>query len=136
MSSILDKEKVMDANARRYLREFGSSMAGYAVMVPISVWLLKGHEHCPARYSYAVLPVIPSALAMWAAIRFFRGLDELQRKIHFEGVTFAFLGTCLISLTYGFLQNAGLPHADVIWVPPLLIILWGLGLGIASRRYS
>ena len=85
---------------------------------------------------FAVLPVFPSALAMWAAIRFFRGLDELQRRIHFEGVTFAFLGTCLISLAYGFLQNAGLPHADVIWVPPLLIILWGLGLGIASRRYQ
>ena len=126
----------MDANAKRYLKEFGSSMAGYAVMVPISVWLLKGHERSSARYVFAVLPVIPSAFAMWAAIRFFRGLDELQRRIHFEGVTFAFLGTCLISLTYGFLQNAGLPHADVIWVPPLLIILWGLGLGIASRRYQ
>ena len=126
----------MDANAKRYVKEFGGSMAAYAVMVPISVWLLKGHEQSPARYAYAVLPVIPSALAMWAAIRFFRGLDELQRKVHFEGVTFAFLGTCLISLTYGFLQNAGLPHADVIWVTPLLIVLWGLGLGIASRRYQ
>ena len=83
-----------------------------------------------------MLPVIPSAFAMWAAIRFFRGLDELQRRIQFEGVSFAFLGTCLISLTWGFLQNAGLPHADVIWVTPLLIILWGLGLGIASRRYQ
>jgi hypothetical protein len=29
-----------------------------------------------------------------------------------------------------------LPHADVIWVTPLLIMLWGLGLGIASRRYQ
>ena len=126
----------MDANAKRYLREFGSSMAAYTVMVPVSIWLLKGREHSALRFPFAVLPVIPSAFAMWAAIRFFRGLDELQRRIHFEGVVFAFLGTCLISLTWGFLQNAGLPHADVIWVPSLLIILWGLGLGIASRRYQ
>ena len=126
----------MDANAKRYLREFGSSMVAYTLVVPVSVWLLKGHEHSPVRFVFAVLPVIPSAFAMWAAIRFFRGLDELQRRIQFEGMAFSFLGTCLISLTWGFLQNAGLPRADVIWVPPLLIMLWGLGLAISSRRYQ
>ena len=126
----------MDANAKRYLREFLSSMAAYTIMVPVSVWLLRGHDHSPARFVFATLPVIPSAFAMWAAIRFFRGLDELQRRIQFEGMAFSFLGTCLISLTWGFLQNAGLPHADVIWVTPLLIMLWGLGLAISSRRYQ
>jgi hypothetical protein len=126
----------MDANAKRYLREFGASMAAYTIMVPISIWLLKGHEHSSLRFVFAVLPVIPSAFAMWAAIRFFRGLDELQRRIQFEGMAFSFLGTCLISLTWGFLQNAGLPRADVIWVTPLLIMLWGLGLAISSRRYQ
>jgi hypothetical protein len=136
MSSILDKENFMDANCKRYGKEFGSSMAAYTVMVPVSIWLLKGHEHSPLRYVFAVLPVIPSAFAMWAAIRFFRGLDELQRRIQFEGIAFSFLGTCLLTLTWGFLQNAGLPPADVIWVAPLLIMLWGLGLGIASRRYQ
>ena len=125
----------MDANAKRYLKEFGSSMAAYTVMVPVSVWLLKGHEHSLTRYVFATLPVIPSAFAMWAAIRFFRSLDELQRRIHFEGMAFSFLGTCLISLTWGFLQNAGLHHADVIWVTPLLVLLWAVGLKIASRRY-
>jgi hypothetical protein len=100
----------LDANAKRYLKEFGTSMAAYSVMVPVSVWLLKGHEHSPLRFLLAVLPVIPSAFAVWAAIRFFRGLDELQRRIQFEGLAFSFLATCLLSLTWGFLQNAGLPQ--------------------------
>jgi hypothetical protein len=126
----------MDTNAKRYSKEFGISMAAYAVMVPVSIWLLKYHDHSPLRYLYAVLPVIPAALAMWAAIRFFRGLDELQRRIQFEGIAFGFLGTCAISLTWGFLQNAGLPHADVIWVAPLLIFLWGVGRCLAARRYQ
>jgi len=126
----------MDANAKRYLKEFGSSMAGYTVMVPVSIWLLKGHERSSLRYFFAVLPVIPSAFAVWAAIRFFRGLDEMQRRIQFEGLAFSFLATCLITLAWGFLQNAGLPHADVMWVTPMLILLWGLGLQIASRRYQ
>ena len=126
----------MDAKAKRYLKEFGTSMAVYTVMVPVSIWLLKGHPRSSLRYLFAVLPVIPSAFAMWAAIRFFRGLDELQRRIQFEGMAISFLGTCLITLTWGFLQNAGLPHADIIWVTPLLIMLWGLGLAVASRRYQ
>ena len=126
----------MDANCKRYVKEFGSSMAAYTVMVPVSIWLLKGHEHSSLRYLFAVLPVIPSAFAMSAAIRFFRGLDELQRRIQFEGIAFSFLATCLLTLTWGFLQNAGFPQADVIWVAPLLIMFWGLGLGIASRRYQ
>jgi hypothetical protein len=126
----------MAANCKRYYKEFGSSMAAYTVMVPVSIWLLKAHEHSSLRYLYAVLPVIPSAFAMWAVIRFFRTLDELQSRIQFEGMSFSFLATCLLSLTWGFLQNAGLPQADVIWVAPLLIMLWGLGSAFASWRYQ
>jgi hypothetical protein len=126
----------MNADKKRFLKEFGTSMAGYTAMVPVSIWLVKGHEHSPLRYLFAVLPVFPSAFAMWATIRFVRGLDELQRRIHVEGMAFSFVGTCLISLTWGFLQNAGLPHADVIWVAPLLIVLWAIGLNIARWRYQ
>ena len=126
----------MDANAKRYLKEFGASMAAYTVMVPVSIRLLKGHEHTPLGYTIAFLPIIPSALAMWAFMRMFRGLDELQRRIQFEAVAFSFLATCLITLTWAFQQNAGLPRFDVSWVAPLLILLWGLGLGIAKRRYE
>ncbi len=126
----------MDTNGKRYLKEFLPAMAVYSAMVPVSIWLLKSHEHSPLRYVFAVLPVIPSMFAMWAAIRFFRGLDELQRRIQFEGLAFSFLATCVISLTWGFLQNAGLPHADVIWVTPLLIFLWGVGHCVAARRYQ
>jgi hypothetical protein len=126
----------MDANAKRYLKEFGASMAAYSIMVPVSVWLLKGHERTPLGYAIAFLPIIPSALAMWAFMRMFRGLDELQRRIQFEAVAFSFLATCLITLTWAFQQNAGLPRFDVSWVAPLLIMLWGLGLALAKRRYE
>ena len=69
-------------------------------------------------------------------MRFFRGLDELQRRIQLEAVAFSFLATCLITLTWAFQQNAGLPRFDVSWVAPLLIALWGIGVGIAKRRYQ
>ena len=126
----------MDANTKRYLKEFLSSMAGYTVLVPVSIRLVKGHEHTALGYAIAFLPIIPSALAVWAFMRMFRGLDELQRRIQLEAVAFSFLATCLITLTWAFQQNAGLPRFDVSWVAPLLILLWGLGLGIAKRRYE
>ncbi len=126
----------MDANAKRYLKEFGGAMAGYSALVPISIWLLRGHEHTALGYAIAFLPIIPSALALWAFMRMFRGLDELQRRIQLEAVAFSFLGTCFITLTWAFQQNAGLPRFDVSWVAPLLILLWGLGVGIAKRRYE
>lgn len=56
----------MDANAKRYLKEFGSPMAAYAVMVPVSMWRLRGHEHTLLGYGIAFLPIIPSVLALWA----------------------------------------------------------------------
>jgi hypothetical protein len=64
----------MDANAKRYLKEFGGSMAAYAVMVPVSRWRLRGHEHTLQGYGIAFLPIIPSVLALWAFMRMFCGL--------------------------------------------------------------
>ncbi len=126
----------MDANHKRYLKEFGGSMAAYSVMVPLSMWMLRGHEHTPLGYGIALLPIIPSAFALLAFMRMFRGLDELERRIQFEAVAFSFLATCLITLTWAFQQNAGLPRFDVSFVAPLLILLWALGLAIAKRRYQ
>jgi hypothetical protein len=126
----------MDAPTKRYYWEFGGSMAAYSLIVPVSVWLLKSHERTVLGYGIAFLPIVPSAFAMWAFLRFFRAMDELQRRIQFEGLAFSFLATCLISLTWGFLQNAGLPRFDVVWVAPVLIALWGVGTCIAKRRYQ
>jgi|SRR5580658_248219 hypothetical protein len=126
----------MDANQKRYLKEMGGSMAAYVAMVAVSVWLVKGHAQSPLRYLFAALPVIPSAFAVWAAIRFFRGLDELQRRIQFEAIAFSFLGTCLISFNWRILQRAGLPQADVTWVVLLMFALYCVGNLIACRRYK
>jgi len=126
----------MEANAKRYLKEFLGAMAAYTALVPLSMWMLRGREHTLLGYAIAFLPIVPSALALWAFLRMFRGLDELQRRIQLEAVAFSFLATCLITLTWAFQQNAGLPRFDVSWVAPLLIMLWGLGLGIAKRRYE
>jgi hypothetical protein len=62
-------------------------------------------------------------------------MDELQRKIQLEAVVFGFCGTALLTFSYGFLENAGFPHLNWIWIFPLMAALWGLGQAIAARRY-
>jgi hypothetical protein len=98
--------------------------------------MLRGHEHTPLGHCIAFLPIIASIFAMFGFIRMFPGLDELQRRIQLEAVAFSFLATCLITLTWAFQQSAGLPRFDVSFVAPLLVLLWGLGLCVAKRRYQ
>jgi len=126
----------MDATGKRYLKISITSMAAYTAIVPISMWMLRGHEHRPLGYCIAFLPIIPSIFALLGFMRMFRGLDELARRIQLEAVAFSFLATCLITLAWAFQPNAGLPRFDVSFVAPLLILLWGLGLAIAKRRYQ
>jgi hypothetical protein len=125
----------MDATGKRYLRISGGSVAAYTTIVPVSIWMLPGHEHTPWGYGIAFLPIIPSIFAMFGFMRMFRGLDQLQRRIQLEAAAFSFLATCLITLTWASQQNAGLPRFDVSFVAPLLVLLWGLGLYLAKRRY-
>ena len=61
---MLDLGNSMDANAKRYRKEFGGSMAAYEVMVPVSMWRLRGHEHTLPGYGIAFLAIIPSVLAL------------------------------------------------------------------------
>ena len=101
----------MDATGKRYLRISGGAMAACTAIVPVSIWMLRGREPTPLGYSIAFLPVIPSIFARFAFMRMFRGLDQLQRRIQLEAVAFSFLAACLITLTWAFQQNAGLPRS-------------------------
>jgi hypothetical protein len=125
----------METSARRYLVEFGGAMVAYTVLLITSVTLLKGVDSGVGRYALAVLPVAPLPFAVLSFVRAMRRMDELQRRIQLEAISFGFGTTLLITLTIGFLENAGLPRLSWIWVTPLMIPLWALGQWIASRHY-
>jgi hypothetical protein len=54
----------------------------------------------------ALLPILPTALFLWAVVSAIRGLDELHRKVHLEAVVIAFPLSILMLVTLGFLQLA------------------------------
>ena len=124
---------------RRYIREFSWAMAGYMVLLFLSMWLLKRVEEPTLRALVALLPAVPIALVLRAIIRYIRDADELQRRIELESVSFA---TALVSMLYmsgGFLQLAKVIDVPsgvaMIWVFPLVCMVYGFAKMLVARRY-
>jgi len=124
---------------RRYLREFLPPMAGYLIALVLSLLLLKRIDTEWLRAIVALLPLPPIAFAVRAIVRYIRDADELQRRIELEAVSIA---TALVSMAYlggGFLQSAkvvDIPSSvAMIWVFPLVCLVYGLAKIVVLRRY-
>jgi hypothetical protein len=84
----------------------------------------------------ALLPVVPAAFVLPPVLAALRTMDELQRKIQYEGIAFAFGVTAIASLGVGFLQMfAGFPDVNWVWVWPFLGSAWMAGTLLSRRRY-
>jgi hypothetical protein len=93
-------------------------------------------DDSPWRYLLAVLPAIPVGLGMVAFIRYLGRMDEFQQRIQLAGLAFATGTIGLLTFTYGLLEITGLPHISWVWIFPAMILLWGLGTAVASRKYQ
>lgn len=127
----------MKENARKYGMRFLVGMATYVILLPVSIILLDQIEDgSPLRVLVALVPVLPVLFLVGAFLRYLGGLDELQRRIQMEALGFSLGLTGVTTFTLGFLQNAGGPVIDVIWVLPMMVFFWGIGQAIATRRYA
>ena len=82
-----------------------------------------------------LLPLLPAALATWAFLAMIREADELERRINYQALAFAFVVTFAASLAYALLEDLGLPRVSSFWWWLVLAISWGIGLTINSRKY-
>lgn len=126
----------MARGIRQYYLEFGLAMLAYLLLLAASLVLLRS-AWLPdwLRPLAAVLPMIPAASICWAVLRQLRRMDELERRQQHEALAFAFAGTALATLSYGFLELVGLPKMPTMTVWPIMGLLWIVGLGLARRRY-
>ena len=124
---------------KRYTREVMLAMAGYVVLLVLSILLLKRLEDGLLRALTALLPVPPMMLVLRAMIRYIRDADELQQRIELEAVSFATAFISLVYLTGGFLQSAKVidvpSNVAMIWVFPLVCLSYGLAKAVVARRY-
>ncbi len=118
---------------RRYLREFWIAIVAYAVILSASVYGLNHGVAGPAKYLVAVLPALPLVAVFIAGVRWLQATDEYQRQTTITAMAIAGAATALICVTYGFLENAGLPRMSV-WISYLLFMsIWGIATPILQR---
>lgn len=129
----------MDRSVKRYLAEFAIAMLSYGAVLIASIAVLNSAaaEGAPWRAPVALAPMLPAAAVLVTVVRQLGRIDELQRRIQFEALAFAFGGTALATFGYGFLeQGADYPHLNWFFVWPIMASLWIVGLWFARRRYA
>lgn len=123
--------------SKTYTREFLTAMAAYVIVLPLSIVLIIASPHSAWwRILLALAPVVPVLFGMRAFIRFFSRMDELQRRIQLEALAFSFGVTAIVTFSYGLLVYVGFPSISWVYILPLMTALWGIGAGIATRRYK
>lgn len=120
---------------RRYAIEFSAALISYAVVLVGSIKLLGSYGETGWRYPLALSPVLPASAALFAFIRFYRRVDEMEQLMHLEALAFAFGASALATFAYGFLEGAGFPHLNWTLVWPVMVMFWGVGNVIARNRY-
>lgn len=126
----------MNEACKSFRKEGLLALGLYSVVVAASIWAISKFHLGGWKIPVAITPVFPALLFVRAFLNFLDRCDELQARIHLQAFAFAFAGTAVLSLTYGFLQNAGFPDANWVWVWPLMGTLWIIGKMIAKRKYQ
>ena len=127
--------------SKTYKRAFHTAMIiyaiVYAIVLVVSVFLT---THGPSsawwRLPLSLAPLLPIFFALRAFLRFFRCIDELQKRIQLEALALSFGITCVVAWSYGLLEYVGFPNVSWIWIPPFMLILWDISVRIASQRYQ
>ncbi|PMZ89411.1 MULTISPECIES: hypothetical protein [unclassified Pseudomonas] len=122
----------------RFYIEMGVAITLYTLLLLVSLILLKDQQEMAMTLKVIItlLPVIPAGLMCWAVVRNMRTLDEMHLRIQYEALGFAFAASALLTFTYGFLENVGLPHVSWVCVWPVMGLMWMIGLRLAKRRYQ
>ena len=126
----------MNKASNRYAREFISAIIAYAVVIIISRLTLNSIGESPWRFMIVLLPLILVLFLIAGFIRYLSGIDELQQRIQLQAMGFAAGTTGLLTFAYGFLEMEGFPSFSTVFIFPLMIMLWGIGLAYFTRRYE
>ena len=125
---------------KRYQREFWPAMAAYvAIMFLLWPLLPRLHDNALLKIALALLPVVPVLFVVRAMVRLVLGSDELEQRTHLIGLAIAATVVSTLSLAGGFLAAAGVIRLDgavLIYVWPVLVVVYAAGRAWASRRYG
>jgi hypothetical protein len=122
---------------RRYMIQVTVAMVAYVAILFTVMWALNRFDlHGILRYAVTLAPLVPIAFLIPAIARYFRESDELERRIVTEAFAIGAGVTAILSVTYGFLENTGLPHLSAWWTWTALMGASVIARLALNRRYK
>jgi hypothetical protein len=89
----------------------------------------------PARFAWAVLPVLPMIWVAIAVARHVHRIDEYERGKQLSGLAVGFAVAMLSAIALGILESAGLRlTGSTFWVYGAGMVTWALSAAVSSRR--
>ena len=121
---------------KQYVLELGGAIVLYGVLLIGAAAVERAlHPVGGLKLAINLVPMIGAFAGAWAILRGLWRMDEMQIRIQLDAIAISFLGTALITFSWGFAEGAGLPHLRAFSVWPIMATLWGLGMLVAQRRY-
>ncbi|WP_151717016.1 hypothetical protein [Acinetobacter sp. TUM15071] len=119
----------------RNLFELIAAIALYIVVLVGSLKALNFIEIKWLKIVVSLMPILPALMIALIIIKQFKRFDELQQKIQLQALGLAFVGTALISFSYGFLENVGFPKLTMFIIWPMMAILWSIATAVGTWKY-
>lgn len=128
----------MNAAAKKYVVEFLSAMTLYSLSIFSMPTLLGWVDPDGVLIWFvALIPVIPTGLVVYAIVRHYRRMDELERRILGEVSFIAAMITLFTSFAYGFLESyVDAPPIPIILLAPAFFMIWIPTWPLVARRYA
>lgn len=133
MVNLTEKEK---KSGRQYRNEFLPAMVAYVAVLFAAKALLKYYPDTIWDVPIAISPSIPIIFGLFAMTRFIGRMDELMKKIFTETAAITLMLVTMVAFSYGFLENQGYPHLDLIWSFPIVCFVFGAVFFFVRRRYN
>lgn len=119
-------------------------MIAMAIYVAVFLWvwpLARSADSVWLKTAYALAPVPPVLYVIWLMARRVLTGDELEQRTHLVGLGVAAAAVSIFGLVAGFLASAQVFTLDwaaaaLVWIFPLLMVVYATARAYAARRYG
>lgn len=107
----------------------------YIGLLALAVSWAPNMEETPMRYIVALLPMIPGLYLAVGIVHMAAKIDELERRVLLEAVTFSFIFTLIFLFSIGLLGLVGIPQPSPIIIAAIMCFLLVIGKLWGNWRY-
>ena len=119
----------------KYIRSLLTPFIIYIGLLAVAVSQVPKMEPSIWRYLVALLPMIPGLFLAFGLVRITSKIDEMERRIMLEAVTFSFIFTLILLISSGLLGLVGVPKISPVVTAAVMCFLVVIGKLWGNWRY-